>query len=118
MEKVSVLKMAKQVTTKIELAKAIIHLTICFRNIKLSDTETTVLAYFMVYGINQQTKNLLIKSEVCKNINNIKTIMVKLKKLDLIYKDDLNGKVLITQNLAFELTPTIAMYLKMDIKVV
>lgn len=117
MEKVSVLKMAKQVTTKIELAKAIIYITICFNSIKLSDTETTVMAYFMVYGINQQTKNLLIKSVVCKNINNIKTIMVKLKKLGLIYKDDLNGKVLITKSLAFELTPTVAMYLKLDNKV-
>lgn len=112
MDKVSLVKMEKAVATKVELAKHILRISLCFNNIKLSDTETTVMAYFMVYGVNQQSKNLLIKSAVCKNLQNIKTIMVKLKKLGLIYKDDFNGKVYIAEALAFELTPTIAMYLK------
>ena len=114
--KASIIKMVKKVTTKVELAKVIINIGICFNDIKLSDTEVTVLAYFMVYGINQSTKNLIVKSEICKNLANIKTIMVKLKKLELIYKDDLNGKVYINKNLSFELTPTIAIYLKVDSK--
>lgn len=115
-EKSSLIRMVRQVGTKIELAKAIIFIAICFNNIKLSDTEVTVLAYFMVYGVNQQTKTLLIKAEVCKNINNIKTVMVKLKKLEFIYKDDFDGKVKIRQSLSFELTPTIGIYLKLDHK--
>jgi hypothetical protein len=114
--KVSLIRMTKQVNTKIELAKAILYITICFNSIKLSDTEVTVMAYFMVYGINQATKNLLIKAEVCKNINNIKTIMVKLKKLELIYKDDFDGKVKTAPALTFELTPSVAIYLKIDNK--
>ncbi len=116
MDKVSLLKMVKTVTTKIEMARAIIQISICFNNIKLSDTEVTVLAYFMVYGVNQQTKNLIVKASVCKNISNIKTIMVKLKKLELIYKDDFSGKVLVTKALEFEITPTVAIYLKIDNK--
>lgn len=116
MSKISIIKMSKAVSTKIELAKAIIYITLCFNQIKLSDTEVNVAAYFMVYGINQQTKNLLIKSEVCKNINNIKTIMVKLKKSGLIYKDDFNGKVLISKALTFDITPTVAIYLRIDNK--
>ena len=40
--------------------------------------------------------------------------MVKLKKLGLIYKDDLNGKVYINNNLKFSLTPSIGIYLKID----
>lgn len=114
--KASLVKIAKQVTTKIDLAKAVINIVICFNNIKLSDTEVTVMAYFMVYGVTQQTKNLLIKAGVCKNINNIKTMMVKLKKLALIYKDELSGKVLVANILAFELTPTVGLYLKIDNK--
>lgn len=112
--KASLVKMVKQVTSKVELAKTIITITKYFNDVKLSDTEVTVLAYFMVYGINTQSKNLIIKSEVCKNIATIKTIMVKLKKLGLIYKDDLNGKVYINKNLAFYLTPTVGIYLKID----
>lgn len=111
--KVSLVKMQKAVSTKVELAKNVIRISLCFNDIKLSETEMTVLAYFMVYGVNQQSKNLLIKSEVCKNLPNIKTIMVKLKKLGLIYKDDLNGKVYVAESLSFELTPTIGIYLKL-----
>ena len=112
--KVSLVKMTKKVLTKVELAKAIINITTVFNDIKLSDTETNVLAYFMVYGVNLNTKNLIIKSEICKNMNNLKTVMVKLKKLEFIYKDDLNGKVYVNKNLSFTLTPSVGFYLKID----
>lgn len=114
--KASLIKMVKQVATKIDLAKSIVNITLCFNDIKLSDTEVTILAYFMVYGVTQQTKTLIVKSQVCKNVANIKTIMVKLKKLGLIYKDDLNGKVYVVKSLAFELTPSVGIYLKIDNK--
>lgn len=114
--KVSIIKMVKSVGSKIELAKTIITVSICFSNIKLSDTEITILAYFMVYGINQQSKNLIVKSSICKSLANIKTIMVKLKKLELIYKDDITGKVCVTPSLNVDLTPTIGIYLKVDNK--
>lgn len=126
--KSSLLKMVKNVPSKVELARAIINLTICFRDIKrkepnkeeevlkLSDTETSVLAYFMVYGVNLSTKNLIVKSGICKNLANIKTIMVKLKKYELIFKDELNGKVYVDKNLSFELTSTVGLYFKIDVK--
>lgn len=112
----TVVKMQKQVSTKLDLAIAIINITMCFNNIHLSETETTLLAYFMVYGVNNQTKDLIVKSKVCKNIANVKTIMVKLKKLGVIYKDDLNGKVYVTPTLAVKLTPTVGLYLKLTNK--
>lgn len=114
--KASLVQITKQVATKIDLAKNIVNIILCFNDLKLSDTEVTILAYFMVYGVSQQTKNLIVKSEVCKNVANIKTIMVKLKKLGLIYKDDLNGKVYVDKSLGFELTPTVGIYLKIDNK--
>lgn len=116
-EKVSsIIKMQKAVSSKVELAKAILNVATCFHNIRLSNTELTVLAYFMVYGINPASKTLIVKSGVCKNLANIKTIMVKLKKLDLIYKDDLNGKVYVTKALAVDLTPTVGLYFKIENK--
>lgn len=117
-QKATLIKMEKQVTTKIDLAKAIVYLVICFNDIKLSDTEITILAYFMVYGVSQKTKQLIVSAGVCKNTANIKTIMVKLKKLGLTYKDDLNGKVYVTQTLQFDITPTIGLYLKITNKIV
>lgn len=106
--------MKKKVNSKVELAKAIINLIVCFNDKHLSETETMVLAYFMVYGVTTQTKNLIVKSGVCKNLANIKTIMVKLKKYEYIYKDDLNGKVYVNRIFNFELTPTVAFYLNIE----
>lgn len=106
--------MTKKVTSKVDLAKTIINITLYFNEIKLSDTEVMVLAYFMVYGVNQSTKELIVKSEICKNLANIKTLMTKLKKLDLIYKDEFNSKVYVNKALSFELTPSVAIYLKVD----
>lgn len=108
----NLVKFEKHVDTRLDLAKTIIKIMLCFNDVKLSETGITVLAYFMIYGINSSSKELIVKSQVCKNIANVKTIMVKLKKLGLIYKDEFNGKVYIVETLNFELTPTIGMYLK------
>lgn len=112
----SLIKMQKHVTTKISLAKAVILITLCVNDMHLSEAETSILAYFMVYGVTRQTKDLIVKAGICKNTTSIKTIMVKLKKLNLIYKDDLNGKVYVTPALKFELTPTVGIYLKITNK--
>ena len=74
--------MQKTVSSKIEFAKIIVQVATCFNNIKLSETEITVLSYFIVYGVNQQSKNLIgpivfpfyIANNfriVCKHINGI-----------------------------------------------
>lgn len=115
-QNISIIKMATNVASKVELAKAIINVSLCFNNIKLSDTEATVLSYFMVYGVTQQTKTLIVNSKVCKNLANIKTVMVKLKRLELIYKDELNSKVYVTKSLNINLTPVVALYLKLEVK--
>lgn len=114
--KASVIKLQKSVGSKVELAKEIIRMSTYFKDIKLSNTQVTVLAYFMVYGINTQSKNLIVKSSICKNLNNVKAVMVILKKLDLIYKDELNGKVYVTKDLDVELTPAIGLYFKVENK--
>lgn len=111
-QQATLVRMVKKVGTKIDLAKAIIQLTICFNDVKLSETEITVLAYFMVYKITQETKKLIVSSGVCKNTNNVKTLMSKLKALGFIYKDDLNGKIYISPAFNVPLANTTALYLK------
>lgn len=108
--------MMKKVNSKVELAKNIITIYTAFNDLKLSDTEKTVLGYFMVYGINLQTKELIVQSEICKNIFTLKTVMARLKKDGLIYKDDFNRKVYVNDNLRFEVTSNVAFYLKLSIE--
>lgn len=116
MEKVSLVKMTRQVTNRVDLAKAIIEIFTSFNKIKISDTQITVLAYFMVYGVNLQTKKLIVKIGICKNINTVKIAMVKLKKLELIYKDDFDSRVKVTDALNIQLTTAVGVYIKIDNK--
>ncbi len=79
--KVSFIKLTTEAETKIDLAKKAISIAVHFwgltnTSMALSETETNVLAYFMVYGINNQCKDLIVKASICKNIANINTIMV------------------------------------------
>jgi hypothetical protein len=112
----SLLKLEQHVATRLDLAEAIIKVMLCVNDIKLSPSKITMLAYFMIYGINASSKELIVKSRVCKNLANVKTMMVELKKLGLIYKDEFNGKVYIVNTLNFELTPTVGVYIKMENK--
>lgn len=116
MSKISVVKLNKTATSKIDLAKKVLNTCLNFWEVSLSETEVSVLAYFIVYGINNKCKELVVKAGVCKNVPNINTIMVKLKKLNLIYRDELNGKNYICKALNFELTPTIGFLLKIETK--
>lgn len=112
----SVIKLNKTASSKIDLAKKVLNICLNFWGVNLSETEISVLSYFIVYGINNKCKELIVKAGVCKNIPNINTIMVKLKKLNLIYRDELNSKNYICKALNFELTPTIGFLLKIETK--
>jgi hypothetical protein len=116
MSKINVIKLNKTATSKIDLAKKTLSVCLNFWNVNLSDTEMNVLAYFIIYGINNKCKELIVKAVVCKNIPNINTIMVKLKKLGLIYRDELNGKNYLCKALNFEITPTIGFLIKIETK--
>jgi hypothetical protein len=112
--KISLIKLAKNVSSKVELAKSIITILVYFNGIKLSETETNILAYFIVYGLNDKTKELIVKSGICKNLTHIKVTMTKLKKMQLIYKDELNRKTYLSKSLSFNLTSTVGFYLKVS----
>lgn len=114
--KVSFIKLNKAVSSKLDLAKAVVSAFINFFNINLSATELNILAYFMVYGINNNCKELIVKANICKNTANINTIMVKLKKYKLIKKDELNGKNYVCDSLNFEMTPSVGLLIKIDNK--
>lgn len=114
--KVSTIRLTTTANGKIAFATKIINTVTNFWTINLSSTEQTVLAYFMVYGITNDCKDLIVKANVCKNVANINTLMTKLKHLGLIYKDELNGKNYICKQLKFELTPTVAIFLKLENK--
>lgn len=89
----------KKTNSKIEQAKTLLSIFCLLSGINLSDTELTVLAYFLVYKINDATKQLILKSQILKSEDSLKNTISKLKKFGLIKKSttskdyDINDKV-------------------------
>lgn len=114
--KASLLKISKVASTKVEMAKIIIKVYILLSDIHLSESCIVLLAYFMVYGVSKNTKELVIKSSIAKNDNVIRGLMTKLRQNGLIYKDELNLKTYVCSSLSFNLTPTTGIYIKLNNK--
>lgn len=118
--KASLIRINKVVRTRLDTAKQIIKVFLVLKedelkdlNITFSDNDITVLAYFILFGINRSTKELIINSKVCKTLNSVNVVMTKLKKASLIYKDDLNGKRYVSKELAFPLNKTTGIYINL-----
>lgn len=78
-------KVVKKTKSKIEQAKTLLKIFCLLSEIKLSESELTVLAYFLVYKITQETKDLIIKSEIF-NEDSLKNAISKLSRVGLIKK--------------------------------
>lgn len=85
-------KIRKKTNSKVEQAKVLIALFCLLVNIKLSDTELTVLAYFMVYRITRKTKDLILAAGILKTEDSLKNTMSKLKKFGMLVKVAVDSK--------------------------
>lgn len=77
-------KIEKKTKTKMEQIRLVISILCTVNGIILSDTQLITLCYFVVYGLNKQTDDLIIRSGVVKNkkiLNNIKTFLCNLQFL-------------------------------------
>lgn len=114
MNQVPLITIEKKTSNKIEQAKIILSIFCKLSNIHLSETELTVFAYFMVYKITKQTKDLILKSKVLSSPDSYANILTKLRKSKLIYKQ--NKKDLLIEKLSFELEPVVGIIIKIDNK--
>lgn len=110
------IKINKKTNSKIEQAKALVSLYCLLSSIKLSDTDLTVLSYFMVYKINSATKDLILKSKILQSMDSLKNSMSKLTGVGLIKKSTTNKEYLINDNLNVNLDSVVAILIKIDNK--
>lgn len=106
-------RIIKKTSNKIDQAKVIIAIFCLLSEIKLSDTELTVLAYFMVYGMNPETDELIVKSRLHTpfSLNNTKS---KLTRFGLIKKNQSTKKHQINERLSVKPENQIGMLIKID----
>lgn len=111
---VPLIKIEKKTNGKIEQAKVIISLFCLLSNIHLSDSELTVLAYFIVYKLTDQTKHLILKSKILASEASFGNTMTKLRKVGLVMKNNKMDKL--NPNLDIELQPLMGVIIKVDNK--
>lgn len=107
------IKVVKKTNTKIEQAKTMLSIFCLLSDIKLSQAELTVLAYFLVYKITDDTKDLIIKSQILKSEDSLKNTMSRLNKFGLI-KKSINKEWLLSEKIYVHPDSMIGMLIKID----
>ena len=107
------IKVVKKTNSKIEQAKTLLAIFCLLSEIRLSQTELTVLAYFLVYKINDQTKDLIIKSEIL-NADSLKNTMSKLSKFGLIKKSTISKEYYVSEKININPDVKVGMLVQID----
>lgn len=81
------IRLEKKVNGKTEQIKLIISLLCKVGEVHLSDTDLSVLAYYVVYKISDKTDALLISSKVVRDMNALRNIKTKLKRLGFLKRN-------------------------------
>jgi hypothetical protein len=82
-----VFKLEKKANSKTDKLELIVSILCLLNGIHLSDTDIRVLAYYMVYTINEKTDDLILSSKIVKNMNTLRTVKVRLHKKGFLKKD-------------------------------
>lgn len=109
-----IIKAIKKTQGKIEQAKAVVNIFCMLSDIKLSDAELTVIAYFVVYGENKKVKELILNSKILKSEDSLKNTISKLKRIGLLKKSTTNKEYHVHERLNFKLEPVIGFLIKID----
>lgn len=105
-------KVVKKTNSKIEQATTLLSIFCLLSDIRLSKTELTVLAYFLVYKVTATTKELIIKSELL-NADSLKNTMSKLSRFGLIKKHP-NREYYVNENISVAPGDKIGMLIQID----
>lgn len=114
MNQVPLIKIEKKTVGKIEQAKLVIKIFCILSGIKISDAELNTLAFYMVYGISNVTKDLILKSKILANEDSLRNTLSKLRKVGLIKK--VNRDDVLNDSLNVKLEPVIGMVIRINNK--
>lgn len=108
------IKIEKKTAGKIEQAKVALSVFCLLSDIRLSDTELTVLSYFLVYKDSDTTRDLIIKSEILRTVESLNNTISKLKKIGLLKKDTLSKNYSVNSKINFQPDSVVGLLIKVD----
>jgi hypothetical protein len=86
------LKIEKKTTSKIEQLKLIVTILCTIGGLPLSDTEVSVLAFYIQYKLSHKTDELLINSGIVKNLDVLRNVKTRLYKKGFLKRNKLEYK--------------------------
>ena len=108
------IKIEKKTNGKIEQAKVVLSVFCLLSEIKLSDTELTVLAYFLVYRDSDETRELILKSELLKRDGSLGNTVSKLKKFGLLKKSVSTKRYEVNDKINFQSENAVGVVIKIN----
>lgn len=110
---IPLIKLNKKTNNKSDLLKSFLYIYCYMEDKKLSNSELTVLSYFILYGLKDDTVDLIFNSKIT-NPPAFKNIMSKLRKYGFITR--VNKTDHLNEEFKLSVEGTIAMLLKFHIK--
>lgn len=93
----------------VEKLKTIIKIYAVLKKSKISELQITIMAYLLIYGINEKTRELVINElKLCSTLNSYKKAMTVLRKERMLVRD--------IDNTRYEIPPDIKVDPKEDMK--
>jgi hypothetical protein len=111
------LKLNKKTGSRVEQYRKVVSIYCLLNNIVLSNSELDIMSYYICYGINDSTKELILNSNIVKSVLVLKNINSSLKKSGLLtkdYKNKRDGMYYITNDLLFNNEPIVGIMIKLD----
>lgn len=106
-----VVRISYPTRNNIEKVKTIIKLYAVLKHSRISDLQTELLAYLIIYGINDDTKDFIInKLQLCTTVNSYKKAMTTLKREGMLRRD--------ADNTRYEIAPDIVIDPKDDTRLI
>lgn len=110
-----VIEINKKTNSKVNQALVLLQVLCLLNDIHLSLTDLTILAYYVVYQINEKTDALVIDSGLIKNLNNLRNVKTRLFNLGFLRKTkELYKTYELNLDEKFELQDTMKILIKVD----
>lgn len=108
-----IIKVVKKTNSKIEQAKTLLSVFCLLSDIRLSDTDLTVLSYFLVYGAKQETRDLIVKSSIL-NQDSLRNTVSRLNKFGLVKKSLTSKEYELSEKINVQPDGKLGMFIQID----
>lgn len=110
-----VIEISKKTSKKTEQMEMAIAILCIVNGIHLSKTEISVLAHYMAFGVKESTDDLILKSEIVKDMNSLRNRKTRLLKLGFLKRTkELYKSYELNLNGDYKNSDKIALIIKLD----